>query len=101
MAFIQPQLFNAGFPTTFQGETFVAELDAVRLSGLLECVFGVMKDGRWRTLDEIKAATNRGTEASISARLRDLRKPKFGGYTVNRRRRGDAKKGIHEYQLKI
>ena len=42
-----------------------------------------------------------GTEASVSARLRDFRKAKFGGSpdAVDRRRRGEAKRGLHEYRL--
>lgn len=36
--------------------------------------------------------------ASISARLRDLRKPKFGGYVVERRRRTV---GTWEYRVSL
>ena len=38
-------------------------------------------------------------QASISARLRDLRKPRNGGYVIERRRRGEAAKGIFEYRM--
>jgi hypothetical protein len=81
------------------GDTFRRKLDAPRLSTLLGAVLGLMVDGRWRTLAEIHRALGRGSEASISARLRDLRKPKFGGYLVHRRRRGEATAGVHEYRL--
>ncbi len=54
--------------------------------------------GWWWTLREISQHTG-DPEASISARLRDLRKARFGAHTVNRRRRGDPTKGVFEYQL--
>lgn len=58
-----------------------------------------MKGGCWRTLAEIHAIVRCGSEASISARLRDFRKTQWGQNTVNRRRRGEAALGSHEYQL--
>jgi hypothetical protein len=61
-----------------------------------------MKDGVWRTLSEIEKVLGVGhSQAGISARLRDFRKEKFGGHTVERRRRGNAAKGLHEYRLII
>lgn len=56
-----------------------------------------MKDGSWHTLPEIAAGTG-DPEASISARLRDLRKPRFGSYVVDRRRRSQ---GLFEYRLRV
>lgn len=82
----------------FDGVTYDPELDGARLATLLNRVSALMGDGQWRTLAEIVAQVG-GTEPSVSARLRDLRKPKFGGYTVDRRRRGAAERGIHEYRL--
>lgn len=52
---------------------------------------------RWFTLDEIQKSVG-GTTASVSARLRDLRKKKFGGWDVQRRHRGDPKRGLYEYR---
>jgi len=54
-----------------------------------------MRDGNWRTLPQIHAATGE-PEASISAQLRHLRKERFGGHTVNRRH---IENGLFEYQL--
>lgn len=82
----------------FDGPTFDPIHDAARLTGQLERVWTLMRDGQWRTLDEIVAVTG-GTTASVSARLRDLRKPRFGGYTVARRARGDRQRGLFEYQV--
>jgi len=49
-----------------------------------------MADGRWHTLREISGQTG-DPEASISARLRDLRKRKFGGHSVLRQRLAGGK----------
>lgn len=82
----------------FDGRTFVSSLDGARLTTQFKLVAALMLDGRWRTLAEIAAKTG-GSEAGVSARLRDFRKEKFGGHTVARRRRGDAARGLHEYRL--
>jgi hypothetical protein len=53
----------------------------------------------WMTLRELSELTGYG-EASISAQLRHLRKTKFGGYVVAKRRRGPAKSdGLWEYRI--
>lgn len=54
--------------------------------------------GGWMTLREIAALTNYG-EASISAQLRHLRKPHFGGYVIAKRRRGPFTNGAWEYRI--
>lgn len=85
----------------FDGRTFVPRLDGARLRGMLDQVRNVMADGRWRTVAEIRTAVG-GSDASITARLRDLRKQRFGGFTVDRRRRGglaSAELGVHEYRV--
>lgn len=80
------------------GATFDRGLDLDRLNAQTRRVYDLMRDGTWRTLREIAAATG-DPEASVSARLRDLRKAAFGGFTVERRRRGEPKAGIWEYRL--
>lgn len=82
----------------FDGDTFDPEHDGPRLTGLLLRVATHMADGKWRTLPEIHAAIG-GTEASVSARLRDLRKDRFGGHSVERRRVGDPKDGLWQYRV--
>lgn len=86
---------------TFDGDTYVEDLDQDRLSSQLERVFEYMSNviGHATLFEIIK--TTGGTTASVSARLRDFRKPKFGGHIVNRRRRGSGNNGIWEYQLTI
>ena len=80
----------------FDGEGLTAS-DHKRLHCQLEAVRGLMLDGRWRTLPEISQATG-APPASVSARLRDLRKAKFGGHAVFRRRVAGAV-GLFEYRV--
>lgn len=84
---------------TFDGATYSAAADAGRLTTLLYAVKQLMADGQWRTLGEIQVAIGRGSEAGISARLRDFRKPRFGAHVVERRRRGNPADGVFEYRL--
>ena len=90
-----PDLFDRPW---FDGETFEPRLDLARLGGQMKRVYLVMADGAWRTLEEISVVIG-APEASISARLRDLRKERFGSHTIERRRRGEASKGLFEYRL--
>lgn len=85
------------------GPTFDRHLDKERLNAQQLRVLTVMLDGNWRTLGEIQAAIrarsgSKDPEASISARLRDLRKVRL---IVNRRRRGDPRAGLFEYQVQV
>ena len=79
----------------FDGETFDLDRDGERLTGQLDRVRALMRDGRWRTLSEI-AARVEGSEAGVSARLRDLRKPRFGSLTVEREYVSD---GVWRYRV--
>jgi hypothetical protein len=84
----------------FDGPAYEAKHDQVRLSGQLARIYNCMRDGEWRTLGEIQAAT-RDPQASISAQLRHLRKPRFGAHQVDRRTRGDRAAGLYEYRLVV
>lgn len=90
---MQPSMFDT--QPAFDGATFDAKRDGDRLSRLFDRVRALMLDGTWRTLPEIQARCG-GSEASCSARLRDLRKGKFGGYQVDRRYRAA---GVWEYRV--
>ena len=79
----------------FDGATYEPRRDFVRLNGQLLRVKNLMADGRWRTLPEIRNHVG-GSEAAISARLRDLRKERYGLHTVERKSLGD---GLHSYRL--
>lgn len=82
----------------FDGPEYEPELDKVRLTGQIERVYNLMKDMRWRSLNEIAAATH-DPQSSVSAQLRHLRKKKFGSHIINKRRRGNPMNGLYEYQL--
>jgi hypothetical protein len=84
----------------FDGATYEPEHDKARLTTQLERVKALMLDGQWRTLAKIQNKVG-GTESSVSARLRDLRKSRFGGYAVDRRRRGEPSAGLFEYRVRV
>lgn len=83
---------------SFGGVTFDENRDGDRLRAQLHRVRTLMWDQAWRTLAEISAVTG-DPEASISARLRDLRKKKFGEHVMNARIRGPQELGLWEYQV--
>jgi len=86
------------FSSRFNGSDYEPELDDQRLQGQIKRIYELMKDGKFRTLSEIERETG-DPQASISAQLRHLRKKRFGGFMINRQRRGDRKQGLFEYQL--
>ena len=73
---------------------------------LRDVMLAAGKYGAWMTLRELGRLTRYG-ETSISAQLRHLRKPEYGGFAVEKRPRtvGTAWRGedfgtVWEYQLK-
>ena len=78
----------------FDGHTYNHLQDSFRLHRQLGKVWDVMKNGAWFTLREIANQIG-APEASVSARLRDLRKPKFGSNTVEREHIGQ---GLYRYR---
>lgn len=81
----------------FDGITYDHARDSARLGEQMLAVLSVMSDGKWRTLAAIASETN-APEASVSARLRDLRKERFGAHTVNREY---LRRGLYQYQLLV
>lgn len=71
--------------------------DQSRLNRQHEDIKALMLDGCWRTVQEISQILSYA-ENSVSAQLRHLRKPEFGGWLVYRRRRKDT--SLSEYQVK-
>lgn len=81
----------------FDGATYDRERDGDRLGAQMKAVRDLMlSDGGWRSLTHI-AEWIGYPEASVSARLRDLRKTKFGAYNVERRY---VANGLWEYRVK-
>lgn len=82
------------------GETYDAARDGKRLFRQLRNVRACMESGRWLTLDAIRRTLSDdgvpASIASVSARIRDLRKPRFGGAVVERRY---VSRGLWEYRL--
>ena len=91
----QGNLFDVG--PRFDGETYEPKEDQVRLGRQMSAVKTLMLDGRWRSLSRISEILGY-PEASISARIRHLRKPRFGGYEVERRR---VSGGLFEYRVEV
>ena len=86
----------------FDGSTFDEKLDEPRLTTQYQRVFAYMMNGDWKTIPEIVKAISfppydQASEAGVSARLRDMRKERFGSHTVNRRRKAGG--GLFQYQL--
>lgn len=81
----------------FDGATFDKKQDGERLTRQWRAIKKFMSDGEWRTLSTIETKLGY-PQASISARLRDLRKAKFGSHRVESRRVGTMR-GLYEYRL--
>lgn len=80
---------------TFHGDVYEETRDKSRLSKQLARVRDAMLDGKWRTFSEISLITL-DPEPSISAQLRHLRRPEFGGYNVDKRK---LSSGLWEYRV--
>lgn len=71
----------------------LTDQQALRLGSGRDMVALVMSDGQARTLWEIQQAVEalpqgaHFSESTISARIRDLRKPQYGDHTIHRRTR--------------
>ena len=85
-------------PMRFDGPDYDEKLDQARLTGQNLKIFNLMRDRHWRSLNEIGSSLDE-PESSVSAQLRHLRKARFGGHTINKKRRGNS--GTWEYQLII
>jgi hypothetical protein len=81
----------------FDGDDYVPARDDARLGGQMRRIYDRMKRGEWLTLGQIGRDTE-SPEASVSAQLRHLRKPRFGGHEVQRRHVG---RGLYEYRLLV
>ena len=105
----QPDLFHPSTLPDFDGPDYEPEFDRERLTGQLRRVYLILFAagawGIWLTLGELQDETRTNErpkgdpEASISAQLRHLRKPRFGSHVIEKRRRGHAEDGLWEYRM--
>lgn len=77
-------------------QTFDKTLDGPRLESLLHRVRDLMLSGGWFTLSELVEKVG-GSEAGVSARIRELRR--VYNYDMEKRRRGEPSRGLWEYRL--
>ena len=89
------QLSLTDWRPRFDGADYQPERDNARLGAQLLRVRAFMADSAWHTLEAIARGTG-DPPASVSAQLRHLRKPRFGGHTVERRY---VARGLYEYRL--
>lgn len=88
----------------FDGTHFDWKLDHARLTTQMALIFLVIKDGKFRTVQEIqgriwKVFFRQCSQTSISAVLRHFRKPKYGSHIVHTRR--VAESGLFEYRFEF
>ena len=78
--------------------SFEPRYDKIRLGTLLADTLDAMRTGAWLTLPELAQRIGHGSEAGISARIRELRTL---GFWIDRRRRPTVAKerGLFEYRL--
>lgn len=79
------------------GATFEPKKDRGRLNAQRIRVWNAMRNQVWRTLSEIARITG-DPEASVSARLRDFRKLKFGAHDVPKERVSENS-GLYRYRV--
>jgi len=99
---MKPARLLEQIPIAFPAEAPPLDLkreDMARIARQRKAVFDLMASGAWLTLAEVAEMTGH-PEASVSARIRDFRKVKFGGHIVDRRRRR-ANGGQWEYRLEV
>ena len=69
----------------YVGETYAKHLDETRLDTQIAKVYRMMKRSSWTSLAVLSTQCD-CSEASVSARLRDLRKPQWGGHDIDKKR---------------
>lgn len=78
------------------GAFYTPSLDEQRLTTQMERVRRELLDGRWHTAQHV-ADRIHAPLTSVSAQIRNLRKPENGGYDIITRRDGDT--GLFLYRL--
>lgn len=78
------------------GAFYNPSLDEQRLTTQMERVRRELSDGRWHTAQHIADRTH-APLTSVSAQIRNLRKPENGGYHIETKRDGDT--GLFLYRM--
>ena len=86
-------------PGSTYGPAYIEPLDGARLDKQRTTIYRYMLDRDWYTLAEISTSLGY-PEGSVSAQIRHLRKPKFGGFQIETRRHPSGN-GSHLYQLHL
>ena len=94
---VPPPLTTSPETQIFDGATFDKDRDGKRLTAQIYRVYAAIKDGQWHTLSELAKICG-DPEASVSARLRDMRKPRYNSMQIERRY---VRRGLHEYRLTL
>jgi hypothetical protein len=89
---MQPSLLDS--PVRFDSGVSLTAADHQRLGTQLDRLLSVVRDGSWWTVEQLQDEIFgrfqiRDPQASLSAQLRNARKEKHGGYTIERRRVGN------------
>ena len=84
------------FDAPFDGDDYVDSRDRQRLKGQMQRVYNCLNDYRWWTVDDICRVTGDRNGASISAQIRNLRKPKFGAYIIEKEHKGN---GLYAFRM--
>jgi len=92
---METDLFNQ---PEFDGAVYVPHYDKKRLTGQLERIFNLMKDGKFRTVNQIHDVLGY-PQASISAQLRNLKKERYGGHGLEKQHVGDRANGLWEFKI--
>ena len=79
----------------FDGRTYVHERDGGRLASQHKRVLSALEAGGWWTLRELSLATG-APEASVSARIRDLKKARFGSHKIESQY---VRRGLWQYRM--
>jgi hypothetical protein len=79
------------------GATYDHDQDGLRLFQQAADVWSAMRGGGWYTLKYLSEATGHPPQ-SVSARIRDFRKERYGAHTVERKRYG-LYRGTFVYRL--
>lgn len=90
---VQPSLLD--LPVRFDSGVTLTPEDHVRLGAQIARVKAVLETGRWYTVPDLQDAIwehfrVRDPENSLQAQIRNLRKPKHGGHTIERKREGNC-----------